>query len=198
MRWGEARGSPPNASEHRHGARPNASREGHDVMLLASREERGVVPAVSGTQLTSLVDDEVVTNTPPLRDSSVDQLSYGGDIETSSDDEVVESESTNAPQPNIFSIANPHGIQLEVDLSSWFNTSSPQSEFSTSTETEWSHSTTDYVVLESQGHHMVQGEIDNASEGKMNSISQTKQDNDVESQMNGPDLGITSIPLKYE
>ncbi|MCE3215135.1 hypothetical protein HAX54_000975, partial [Datura stramonium] len=75
---------------------------------------------------------------------------------TSSDDEVVESESTNAPQPNIFSIANPHGIQLEVDLSSWFNTSSPQSEFSTSNlRTEWSHKySLHYVVLESQGHHM--------------------------------------------
>ncbi|MCE5167376.1 hypothetical protein HAX54_051128, partial [Datura stramonium] len=99
---------------------------------------------VSGTQPTILVDDGVVTNTQPtiLADDEV----IDGDIETSSDDEAVESQSTNAPHPNVFSVIDPQGIQLEVDLSVWFNTSSPQSEVATSTETECSHRTIDYIV----------------------------------------------------
>ncbi|MCD9643416.1 hypothetical protein HAX54_030882, partial [Datura stramonium] len=101
---------------------------------------------VTNTQPTILVDDEVVTNTQPSRDASIEQLSDDGDIETSSYYEVVESQSTNEPHPNVFSVIDPNGIQLEVDLSGWFNTSSPQSEVATSTETESSHSTIDYIV----------------------------------------------------
>ncbi|MCD9639278.1 hypothetical protein HAX54_023686 [Datura stramonium] len=82
----------------------------------------------------------------PSRDASIEQLSDDGDIETSSDDEVVESQSTNAPHPSVFSVIDPKVIQLEVDLSGWFNTSSPQSEVATRTETECSHSTIDYIV----------------------------------------------------
>ncbi|MCD9643418.1 hypothetical protein HAX54_030884 [Datura stramonium] len=110
---------------------------------------------VTNTQPTIFVDDEVVTNTQPSRDASIEQLSDDGDIEASSDDEVVESQSINAPHPNVFSVIDPQGIQLEVDLSGWFNTSSPQSEVSTSTETECIHSTTDSIVPKNQGHHMV-------------------------------------------
>ncbi|MCD7461893.1 hypothetical protein HAX54_047346 [Datura stramonium] len=95
--------------------------------------------AMSGTQCPILVDNEVVTNTQPSRDDD-------GDIETSSDDEVVESQSTNAPQQNVLSITDPQDIQLKVDLSGWFNTSSPQSEVATSTETEYNQNTTDSVV----------------------------------------------------
>ncbi|MCD7453327.1 hypothetical protein HAX54_020569 [Datura stramonium] len=105
---------------------------------------------VTNTQPIILVYDEVVTNTQPSRDGSINQLPDDGDIETSSDDEAVESQSTNAPQPNVFSITDPQGIQLEVDLSGWFNTSSPQSEVATSTETECSHSTIDSIVPKNQ------------------------------------------------
>ncbi|MCD9558838.1 hypothetical protein HAX54_016464 [Datura stramonium] len=60
---------------------------------------------------------------------SANQLSYGCGIETQSDVESTELESTNdaqsgSSQPNVFSISDPQGIQLEIDLSGWFNTGS--------------------------------------------------------------------------
>ncbi|MCE5167126.1 hypothetical protein HAX54_038764, partial [Datura stramonium] len=65
---------------------------------------------VSCTQPTILVDDGVVTNTQPSRAASIEQLSDDGDIEASSDDEAVESQSINAPHPNVFSVIDPQGI----------------------------------------------------------------------------------------
>ncbi|MCD9639277.1 hypothetical protein HAX54_023685, partial [Datura stramonium] len=65
---------------------------------------------LTNTQPTILVDDEVVTNTHPSRDSSIEHISDDGDIETSPDDEAVESQRTNAPHPNVFSFIDPQGI----------------------------------------------------------------------------------------
>ncbi|MCD7464514.1 hypothetical protein HAX54_052911 [Datura stramonium] len=44
----------------------------------------------------------------------------------------------------------------------------------------------------------VQGKIGDVSKGKMNPTSQINQDDHVKSQMNGPEPGITSIPLEVQ